>query len=177
MQISALNTFLSEDNIKRHVGYMKRLRHEYSILEKSIAEIKGKTPSEISGMNLKRSIKNEIIAKIQQIKSHETYFSSFLETPRPCPELKKFFSSENAFCFEVLELAKAHTDGFIYVFSPAQSRPTVKHSTNAPFVYVREEPTLALDLAEHSYFLDYGFEREKYLRAAIGHLNLPLLFE
>ena len=115
--------------------------------------------------------------KLQNIKSHESYFSSFTELAKPCPELKRHYSSEDAFCYEVLELAREYNGGFIYIFSNGRIRPTVKHSENAPFVYVKEMPTLAIDLFEHSYFLDYGFEREKYLRAAIGHLNLTLLFQ
>ncbi len=36
-------------------------------------------------------------------------------------------------------------------------------------------PCLAVDLAEHAYFYDFGFDHEKYLVEAISRLNLSLL--
>ena len=35
-----------------------------------------------------------------------------------------------------------------------------------------EKPLVAIDLAEHAYFGDYGFCREEYIKAAILHLDL-----
>ena len=37
---------------------------------------------------------------------------------------------------------------------------------------IMEKPLVAIDLAEHAYFGDYGFCREEYIKAAILHLDL-----
>ena len=49
MDISALRSFLSEENIKMHLGYMKNLKLKYSVSEKSIPSLSGQK-------NLKRSV-------------------------------------------------------------------------------------------------------------------------
>ena len=36
-------------------------------------------------------------------------------------------------------------------------------------------PKLAIDISEHAYFLDYRFEKDKYIRSAISNLNISLL--
>ena len=177
MNYSALTTFMSDDSLKKHLAHMKTKKLEHSIIEKSIPEIKGRSVREIFEMNLKRSVKTEIIERLQYIKSHETFFASFVSAAAPCPRIKKFYSSEDSFCYEILELARRHDTGFVYVFSDKHARPTVKHSEGTPLVYINEIPRLAIDLYEHSFIFDYGFERERYLRAAIAHIDLSRLFE
>lgn len=175
MDYSAMLTFLTEDNIKRHFSYMRTLKLKYSILEKSLPEIKGKTPLEISRMSLKKSVKSEILPNLVSIKSHETYFRSFTANPAPCREIKKFYSSEDAFCYEAFTIAREFDYGFVYVIIDERGRLEIKHTSTLPYVHLREEPILALDLYEHAYFLDYGFSRDEYLRSAISHFNLSKL--
>ncbi len=172
MDYSSMLTFLTEDNIKNHLSYMRNLKLKHSIVEKSLPEIKGKSPREISRTDMKKSLKSEILPNVINIKSHETYFRSFSSSPSPCREIKKYYSSEDSFCYEALNLAKETDYGFIYVIINERGRPEIKHSGTLPYVYIRENPILALDLYEHAYFSDYGFSRDEYLRSAIAHFDL-----
>ena len=72
MNYKALNTFLSEENIRRHEEYLNTLRLRLSILEKS-------DPSVIrAGSQMKREESN----LIKEIKSHELFFDSFTQEQR-----------------------------------------------------------------------------------------------
>lgn len=174
MNTYPMRSFLSQENIKLHTDYLKTLRDKHSINEKSIPDIKGKTPAEISGLDIKKNIKSEILLNIITIKSHETYFSSFACAPSICPELKKHYSSEAAFLFELFCAAKGTDSDFLYVFVE-RNRPVIRPSREAHGVYISTCPVLALDLCEHAYFLDYRFRRDEYIHQAIEHLDLSLL--
>ena len=47
MNLNAMNLFLSEENIKRHLEHLRTQKLKYSILEKSVPELKGKSIKEI----------------------------------------------------------------------------------------------------------------------------------
>ena len=66
--------------------------------------------------------------------------------------------------------------GFIYIFSAGGSSPRILHSSDIPRVFERDTPTLALDISEHAYFADYGFERDNYLKSAVARLDINKLF-
>jgi superoxide dismutase len=110
------------------------------------------------------------------ILSHKIYFSSFAENLSPCPKIRKFYPSEDSFCYEVLTLARKYDGGFIYIFSADDREVRVLHSSDTPRVFEREAPTLALDISEHAYFADYGFERDNYLKSAVARLDINKLF-
>jgi superoxide dismutase len=40
-----------------------------------------------------------------------------------------------------------------------------------------EPPTLAVEISEHAYFLDYIFERDRYFTASLEKLRFDILFE
>ena len=174
MEISHLRNFLSEENIRMHVGYMKNLKHRYSINEKSVPEIRGKRMEEIVKLGLSRKLVSELSALASEIKLHECYFSSFALSPSVSESLRKYYGSENSFCYGMLEVAKGGTGGFLCVFLDSRGRP-VTRIVSPTGLKIGESPVLALDLEEHAYFLDYGFKREEYFRAAISHLNIAKL--
>lgn len=174
MEISHLRGFLGEENIKMHVGYMKSLKHMYSINEKSIPEIRGKRMEQIAGLGLSRRLVSELLALGSEIKLHECYFSSFASVPSASKLLRKHYGSENSFCYELLGVAKGASGGFLCVFLDSRGRP-VPRLVAPTGLKIGENPILALDLQEHAYFLDYGFKREEYLRASISYLNIAKL--
>ncbi len=105
------------------------------------------------------------------IRSHELYFSSFRKERTPCERIRAGYRSENNFCFELLEYAKRQCLGFLYIY-PMVRHPFVGFGTDEKYL---SRALLAVDLWEHAYFLDYGFNFASYLEAALSHLDLSRL--
>lgn len=176
MNPSVLEAFLTKDNIDEHLSHFRTQRLKYSILEKSIPEIKGKTVREIYRMRLKQEIKSEVLPCINSIVCHKIYFSSFCKNPAPCARIREFYISDDSFLYEILELGRRYDCGFILVGYGTHDKPymTVYQDFSD---YIPEGVVLALDLCEHAYFLDYRFEKERYLKAALARLDRGKLAE
>ena len=103
---------------------------------------------------------------------HELYFNSFSERGRGCELLPNGYSSVADFQYKLLCAAKDefHYADFLTVLGNLRTgdvRFTVERD-----VMRYEKPLVAIDLAEHAYFGDYGFCLEEYIKAAILHLDL-----
>lgn len=168
--------FLSKDSILEHMKYAENVRLQISIFEKSFPQICGKSFVEAMRCKIPKQYKIELQEKYVEYLSHQLYFKSFDANDKPCKEIKKYFSSENSFCYETLEIAKKHKNGFLYVFKDKNEGIKILHSSDRRIPFYNFIPMLCLDLEEHSYFADYGFGRGEYLRSAIAHLDLSLLF-
>ena len=75
--------------------------------------------------------------------------------------------------YEVLETAKHTEQDFVYIYLDG-GRVKIM-AANPSTAFLRFRPILALDLCEHAYFIDYAFDKERYLRAALAHFNLEKL--
>ena len=168
--------FLSKESISEHIEYMYKIKAEISIIEKSLPGICAKSFAEIMKSKIDFECKKELKEKYTDYLSHKLYFDSFALNDRPGPEIKRYYSSEDSFCYEMLEKSKSARGGFMYVTKEKRRGIRILHSSESKDMFLRCSPLLALDLEEHSYFRDYGFKRELYLRAAISRLNLSLLF-
>lgn len=168
--------FLTAENLKSHIDYMNTVLARYSIYQKSIPALLGRTPAEICKMKLNKSEKNEILSLLSEYLSHKTYFNSFAENDRPCKQIRRYYSSEDDFCYRVFERARGEHSGFIYIIKDKRGTPNICHSSELPDAYISATPILALDLCEHAYFADYGFNKEEYLRRAVARLDLSKLF-
>lgn len=171
--MDAMTTFLSEDNILIHKEYMRTLRLRHSIFEKSIPEIKDKSVLEIEKMRLEPSVKSDILHNLKEYCAHYLYFNSFGPTGSIPKIIKKCYSSVESFLYEVYLVASKNDGGFVYVFSDGNNTIKILHSDD-----IRKKlslPRLAIDISEHAYFLDYRFEKDKYIRSAISNLNISLL--
>ena len=104
------------------------------------------------------------------IQSHVLYFSSFCRERMRCERIRKGYGSENAFVFELKEYAERQSACFLYIF-PLHRFPYVGFSASAKDI---RRTVLCIDLFEHAYFLDYGFDRSAYLTAALSHLDLSV---
>ncbi len=168
--------FLSKESIKAHIEYMNTQKHKNSVIEKSYPTLLGKSPEKLLKMHLPKDAEREVRENCISYLSHKCYFSSFAENDKPCPAVKKYYSSENALLYEVLELAKNSGEGFIYIFAATASPPRIAYSEDCRGVFTKYTPTLALDICEHAYFADYGFNRDLYLRNAVSRLDIAKLF-
>lgn len=171
--MDSMRTFLTEENMLIHKEYMKTLRLKHSISEKSFPEIKDKSIFEIEKMRLPISSKEEILENLKDYLSHEIYFRSFSQNIIAPDVIKMRYSSPEAFLYEIYLLASEKNQGFIYVFAGNKGVPEIMHSDDIK--RMKCMPRLALDISEHSYFLDYRFEKDRYIRSAISNMNLSLL--
>lgn len=168
--------FLSKDSILEHMKYAENIRLQISILKKSFPQIYGKSFAEAMRCKIPKQYKIELQDRYVEYLSHELYFKSFAANDKPCREIKEYFSSEDSFCYEVLEIAKGQKNGYIYIYKGKGQGIKILHSASGYTPFLHFPPALCLDLEEHSYFADYGFRREEYLRSAIARLDLSLLF-
>ncbi len=172
----AMLHFLSKESINAHMEYMNMLKDKISVIEKSYEDLIGKSPEALLKMNLPRGCSAEVHELCVSYLSHKMYFSSFADNNAPCPGVKKFYSSEDALLYEILDMAKSSAEGFIYVFKGGEKPPRIIHSEDSKGVFQKNMPTLALDICEHAYFADYGFQRDRYLRNAVARLEIAKLF-
>lgn len=171
MNFKVLNFFLSEENIKRHIEHLRTLRLRYSVLEKSLPELKERTMTDIARSGINRRIKDEALELLWLIKSHELFFNSFSENPLWHEEIRKHNSSREKFVYDLLMEAKGKDCGFLYVYPDKQKRLLTVYADRFDGAFVKYEPSLCLDLYEHTYFADYGFKKEKFLRNALAYLD------
>ena len=174
MDFDVMELFLSRDNILKHKEYSDTLLCKHSVMEKSIPKITGATPAQIYRMRLSYETKIEVLKNLINHLSHITYFNSFSKNDSFCPEIKRQFLSENDFCYRALEYAKGIDYGFMYVFKDKKGKISFASSCNA-LAYISFIPVLAVDVCEHAYFCDYGYEKTEYLKSAIARLNISKL--
>ena len=90
----------------------------------------------------------------------------------PSNFVKKSFGSENNFAYELSRLAKSSKACFVSVYMDKYNNVGFCEDTHIP---TGASIKLTLDICEHAYFRDYGFNKEKYIRSAVAHLNLSKL--
>jgi superoxide dismutase len=175
MNISGMKSFLSEANIKEHLSYHRTLKNKYSIIEKSYPQLKGKCIEQLLKLNVKRQIKNEAFELLCKIRAHEIYFSSFSAEVKPSPLIRKHYFSENSFVYEMKMAALSREYGYLYVYSDFKGVPRFRCVREMGEVFIKDRPKLLVDLYEHAYFADYGFNYPLYLDGALSHLDLSLI--
>ena len=175
MNFKAMNLFLSEDNIKEHLEHLRQLRLKYSILSKSLPEIKDKDIGDLLKLGINRKVREEVIELLWQIKSHELFFNSFSLNPRWSEEIRKYNTSHERFLYDIMMEAKDKSYGFLYVLNDKQKKLLIKCTEGFDGAFAKYEPILCIDLYEHTYFLDYRFKKEKFLRNALAYFDIGRL--
>ena len=105
------------------------------------------------------------------------FFVSFSHSPYPAADaVRRAYGSEANFLNEVYKQAMSLPYGFLLFYSFG-GRIVVRECTDLCSAYYRSAPVLALDVCEHVYFSDYGFDKERYLLAALPYLDLTRLTE
>ncbi len=173
MNNSVMREFLSEDNLNLHLSHMKTIGHRYSILKKSTEGLIANSVAEVKKCRIPASVKDEAISLFSYIEAHKIFFDSFAHISQRCNNVRKYFGSEERCLYEVLTLAKSNEHCFVYVYIDSKRR--VRIEAAAPQEIHTFSPILAIDLYEHSYFYDYGFDKNKYLQSAISRLNIEKL--
>lgn len=165
--------FVSERALSLHKGFLNSLRLRCSAIEKSSPKCIGKSLYEISRLSFKN--KEDIMKLRCEIMAHEIFFSSFGEMYQSSVVVKNTYRTEANFLYELLEFSKKCECEYVGVYLDKKS--LFFREGNARELFSRGNPVIIIDICEHAYFLDYGFEKEDYLRNLIPYLNLRKLDE
>lgn len=175
MDYSTMNLFLSDENIKIHMEYLKELKLRYSILQKSCHLLDCDDIKTIFRKKLNHDIKKDALEILCDVKSHELFFNSFINVVPVCNGIKRLYGSKEKFIFDLYVISQRNSCGFVYVFLNKNGIPTIKFTQNPIDIFINYDPVIAYDLFEHTYFKDYGFNRNKYFINSLRYLNLKLL--
>jgi len=163
--------FLSQDTQLKHREFLNQRRLQYSVLEKSYRSLAGCSLREIEGKRLPRDAKREAFSLKAEILLHELYFDSFSDKFTPSEAVKRFFGSEASFLYEIeSSLRETRAVGFLLVYSDG-GKLKFSHIYDDFDILADAKPLLAVDLWEHAYFSDYGFDRARYIKNALLHLD------
>ena len=172
MEKDFLRKFLSERAIELHKEYVEDCRLRLSILGKSGYDIEGKSYPELLRARLGKA-SGEILSLSRDVYLHEIYFDSFAEGCAPLDVVKSRFGSLASFLYR-LECEAMASDGGFLLLSRVGDEIIIGRSFGIG-ERLRTTPRLAIDLDEHAYFLDYGFDKLSYVRGALSHLNTARL--
>lgn len=170
--------FLSEIGLARHKEYVEALRRRLQFLYASyegLRNIDTKRLSRARGRNCEAA--REALAIRGEILLHEVYFSSFSKREYPSSEAARVcFGSTLTLLNELKTLALKKSVSFVGVYeSPGGYK---LFSIREPFeIFTVGKPILVIDLEEHAYFLEFGFNKEAYIGRALAYLDLALLDE
>lgn len=172
-----MNRFLSDESIATHSDYVRIKRLKYSIIESSVPKLKGARIRDVCRMRLAPYDKRDALELLSEIALHELFFASFSHSPYPASDaVRRAYGSEANFLNGIYKQAMSLPYGFLLVYSFG-GRIEVRECTDLKSAYYRSAPVLALDVCEHVYFSDYGFDKERYLLAALPYLDLTRLTE
>ena len=103
--------------------------------------------------------KEKIISMKADIILHNVYFNSFGKRNECSKLLVQQYKSIQSFLYELYKASLDH-DGFCVIYSDGER---IKFSFGEALIYKigKIQPLLAIDLREHAYFLDYGFNKEE----------------
>ncbi len=166
-------SFVSEENYRMHLDYLNTLKLKLSVISKSLSDIKGGTGT--GGVRQGWSDSRASLEKLRcEIMLHEVYFDSFSEReyPRSAVAARKF-GSENELLNNLYKRGMDTPYGFVGVRKCDHRGPEAFAASE--YERVRGRVLLAVDVSEHAYFYDYGFEKGEYLKRALAHLSLGML--
>ena len=170
-----INLFLSEDSVARHKEHVRQIHLRYSILQKSETIFKNRDIREIPWQKLPSDLRSEAYSYLSEIELHDAFFSSFTDlTFLPLPENCLGYGNAQQLLNHLYRLGKEGVGGFAVVYKVGR-KILVKRLLPPYRELLTIRPLLALDLAEHAYFPDYAFDMERYLLAALPHLDVSRL--
>ena len=163
--------FLSERNVEMHREYLNNLILKYKIFEKSYPELIGCDINGIYKTKIRISEREAAANLFSEIQAHKIYFSSFEKRNSASLRIKNQYGSVAAFLYAVREMAKESRHGFLLIYEDRE-KIGIYCGEEYEKILRCKKVLLALDLCEHAYFYDYGFNKEDYLVNAISYFDL-----
>ncbi len=170
-----MSDFISEENRAAHVEYYERMLARISVYEREYPELSGKAVSDIMRLSGRLRGGDEIYGLYADARLHRVFFDSYsLEGYQPSRAARELFGSEAAMRDRIFKEAMRLPHGFVAVVRRARGAEIVG-SESAGEILSGAEPLLALDVCEHAYYGDWGFNKAGYLRAALSRMRLSSL--
>ena len=165
----------TEESIDAHREYLRGIKLKYSILEKSIPSIKNKNPNEIIRQKMSAEDKTDTLRLLSEMLLHEVFFSSFGGVRYlPSETVRRSYGSEAALLYRLLREGMNSDYGFLCLYND-DGKIDIAASSDLTRLVIPRTPVLAVDLYEHAYFRDYGFDKDRYLQSALSRLDLSRL--
>ena len=170
-----MQRFLSDISIGRHRAYLSDMEARYRILRKDAPGLPDLSEDfctrrrAFSGCFRARALYTDIFL-------HRMFFSCFTghcNAPKDARKIEKI----SAFLSGVYRAALLAQGDFLLLSADGRGRLSLSSGRDVVFALCRERPLVCLDLAEHVYCYDYGFDKRGYLRAALSNLDLSLISE
>lgn len=159
---------LSERAVQMHKDYLNDLILRRSIFESSYPN--GVTHSYMRGKTLIDSEREKMRELSNRINAHKLFFDSFGENKYEESELvKQQYGDVSHLLNEVFKACMSSEGGYIYIVKQRGQIEVLKCGEN---IEPRLKPVLAVDNCEHVYFLDYGFDKERFLYRLLPYLSL-----
>ena len=170
-----MNRFLSEESIALHKEYVRQRRVKYSIIESSVEALRGAQIRDVYRLRISSRDRHDALALLTEIELHELFFSSFCERLYPRSSLvASAYGSEADFLNLIYRMALELPYGFVLIYLIG-GRLEVRGLTDTQDAFRTYSPTLAIDVCEHVYFTDYGFDKARYLSTALPYLDFTRL--
>lgn len=163
--------FLSERNIELHKEYLNNLILKYKIFEKSYPDLIGIKLDAIHKVKIPYYEREAAEKLLSEILAHKIFFTSFGKRNLRSERIKRQFGSESVFLYELLTECRKVEAGFLLVYED-NGKISFYIGREYGKILRCKKVRLALDLCEHAYFYDYGFNREAYASAAISCFDL-----
>ena len=167
--------FISEDNYAMHVEYLNALKVKLSALTKITPELDH--PKVLSAKRCARD--RELLNGMRlvgEIRLHEAYLESFGEREfQRSAVADRVFGSSAELLGRLYRLALDIPYGFVGVTVDKKGRIGEFSLTDYAQLDLNGTVVLAVDVCEHAYFMDYGFDKERYLKRALAYLSVERL--
>lgn len=173
---------LSYESVKAHYeGIYKTMRGKYTLNLKSCGINTPEYPPRFY-KKTDRELKRDLYYYGFAVYAHEMFFNSLTEfsSGYTCPKerfgskIRENWSSYDSFLYDFTETAlKMRGPGFVWAALDCSGGRLLilSNSGYEAFDIKRYIPLFCIDMFEHSYYIDYYFDREKYLKNCLRIIN------
>ena len=163
--------FISERALSLHKEYVENERLRLSVFKKTYPELTGNSVRDILRSRCKE--KREVARLKLNVACHKLYFSSFGRQYSASEAVRRSYGSEATFLYELGRTSDGCGEKFVFVYSDG-CEVNILSGNEWELARIKGN-ILVLDLCEHAYFLDYGFDRSAYVKKMLPYLDLSKL--
>ncbi len=166
-----LSSALLEDHYKLYLGYVHKA-HELCMLHgQAVRQKRSATETDL------RNLKRDLTFTLAAVRNHELYFSllgsGVIDCPRMLSDAVRIdFGTFDNFLSDLTRTALS-THGWVFTVLDHHSNHLINITSaqNGQFPMWNATPIIAIDMADHAYYYDYGSHRAEYLNVMIKNLN------